>query len=563
MRRCAWYFLIILSCFQGSSDDPSDDNEVKSFHSTINVGGPVEQIFRPSNGLDDAPTQDENYMTGLGQLRDAVATAALAGKRIRAYGSRWSLSNVFYTSELAISSGDLNYVKVGMDASHVTGVYQDLKDRLVMVQAGVRIQSLNERIFADGLSITTSGSGDHQRLIGAISTDTHMSNFEVGTMSQMVRAVHILLGPGREVLIQGLPIFTDDFATNFLDGAQLITDMDLLNAVSVGVGSMGIIHAMIIETVPLYLLERQTKPAKVRQFRELVASNYTALSEMGFVGYGQGESSPHIIYIRANPFWISDKDKSMSLTVYRKVEDGSNGRNAVLDREMVGEVRWDTAAFRGIGILANPITYFLATLFNFVFRFYMGFICKFLILFLDPPFRYGEQIQKYHPDFFRMGGGFTEYSIDPLPGLDLEFSMNADRLADAYDVVTKSIKECPFAARFLLMRIAVPVDALLSTAAFGPLTGYLDIVAQADRLVFSRAIPCVNKMIKNMDESGIEYRMHLGKYHPENAEWFSNSFGADTVQAFKAERAKLLDTAELRDRFASEWLDAVGLNGEP
>jgi hypothetical protein len=150
-----------------------------NYHRTINLGGPVQRLFQPSNNVileKGEAVQDEDFVSGLHELMDIVALAESNGKRVRAYGSKWSLSPVAYNQECLVQTWGLTYLKVGIDNDgHVTAGYQHIKNRLAFVQAGVFVQSLNQKLLQAGLALPTSGAGDGQRLVGAVSTGTHGS----------------------------------------------------------------------------------------------------------------------------------------------------------------------------------------------------------------------------------------------------------------------------------------------------------------------------------------------------------------------------------------------------
>jgi hypothetical protein len=123
------------------------EKEFVNWHFNRGVGGPYHTIFHPTNGINDpngttfnweeqhqqdemidtAETnhseetttqaqnvlfplltyplqpQDVGFRSGLKGLKDIVEKAASEGKRLRPYGSRWSLSEIAYSEEYMIS----------------------------------------------------------------------------------------------------------------------------------------------------------------------------------------------------------------------------------------------------------------------------------------------------------------------------------------------------------------------------------------------------------------------------------------------------------------------------
>jgi hypothetical protein len=336
----------------------------------------------------------------------------------------------------------------------------------------------------------------------------------------------------------------------------------LFRAVLASAGSMGIIHAMLIEAVPLFTLERQMQQFSLAELRTLIGSNFATLPDLGYVGYGPGGSFPKIIYLYANPYRLDDQDRSLTMKVYRRIDGVARGREDNENKVLLApKVLWDDnhAAAKGITFLSNKIVRFFMTIFTGIFWFIMTKVSNLVIDFLKDGATIGEQTNGYLAEFFRMGGTFDDYSADPFASLGYEFAVPLDRMLDAYQVITDSLQECRFVIRFVVMRIVTPSSATLTTAAFAPYTAYIDIESQSDK-IFTSELPCSKFLIDKMDASGIPHRMHLGKYHPENAAWFARRFGADTVEAWKAERRKVLATSVLRERFANDWLVNVGLH---
>lgn len=58
-----------------------------NWHRTVEVGGPVEKIFRPSNGV-SGTTQSMNYQSGLSELREIVAQAQRTRRDFERLGQR-------------------------------------------------------------------------------------------------------------------------------------------------------------------------------------------------------------------------------------------------------------------------------------------------------------------------------------------------------------------------------------------------------------------------------------------------------------------------------------------
>jgi hypothetical protein len=138
-----------------------------NWHKTPAVGGPYEQLWEPRNS-DQANrhipagqfTQDQDYATGLQALKRIVEQAGRDAKRVRAYGSRWSTTDISYTNQYLIDTYGLNYVKVGVDnpARHVTATYRDRSHLLTFTQSGVMVKHCYQALVDKGLTLKTSGT---------------------------------------------------------------------------------------------------------------------------------------------------------------------------------------------------------------------------------------------------------------------------------------------------------------------------------------------------------------------------------------------------------------------
>ena len=105
-------------------------------------------------------------MSGLEALKDIVKKAQDDRKHVRAYGARWSVTDIPFTRDYMIDTRGLDYAKIGIqDNAFVTRDYVERKDRLVFVQSGVKIKYMYNLLFKEGLTLSTSPTTD-----GATST---------------------------------------------------------------------------------------------------------------------------------------------------------------------------------------------------------------------------------------------------------------------------------------------------------------------------------------------------------------------------------------------------------
>lgn len=175
----------------------------------------------------------------------------------------------------------------------------------VHVEAGIKIKDLLRTLDQFGLALPTMGSGGGQSLIGALATSSHGADFREKLLVDRIVAVHLLDAQGREQFISGklnlkpVPsphggraqqveeLFQNNIRTCFEHNRGLlpsgedwhpkfIADDDLLNAVKVAVGRVGVIYSVILEVVPKYFLLESNKE---HQWSEVIPQLYAPITK--------------------------------------------------------------------------------------------------------------------------------------------------------------------------------------------------------------------------------------------------------------------------------------------
>lgn len=205
----------------------------------------------------------EDFRETTRQFQALIAQARQKGLRARAQGSRWSLSKAPTTSGWALNTNRLiGKLKIG--AKDVDPAYPgsaDQKAGLYLFQCGNTVADVNRTIEdkGQGRALFTSGAANGQTIVGATSCGTHGSALDFGALHDHIVAIHLIATDKSHFWIErkSRPVMTTDWVKDL--GATLKRDDDdLFNAALVSFGSFGIIHAVVIETVPRYLLE--TRP---------------------------------------------------------------------------------------------------------------------------------------------------------------------------------------------------------------------------------------------------------------------------------------------------------------
>ncbi len=197
------------------------------------------QLARPVRTVTPASVADVASV-----VRDAVRD----GLRVKAVGSGHSFTAAAVTDGVLVHLDNLDGL---LAADTVTG--------LVTVQAGMPLHRLNAELEQHGLSMTNLGDIDRQTIAGAIGTGTHGTGARYGGIAAQVRGLELVLADGSVVTCseQERP--------------------ELFAAARVGLGALGVVTAVTLQTEPLFALHAAEKaarlPAVLERLDDYVAGN--------------------------------------------------------------------------------------------------------------------------------------------------------------------------------------------------------------------------------------------------------------------------------------------------
>lgn len=171
---------------------------------------------------------------------DAVARAVQAARMrrmpVKAVGAGHSFTGI------AVAPGLL------LDLSDLTGVVSVDRDRAqVTLLAGTRLHQIPGLLAPYGLAMQNLGDIDRQSISGAISTGTHGTGARFGGISTQVVGATLVTAEG-ELLTVG----PDENA-------------ELLPAVALGLGALGILVEVTLQCVPAFLLHAVERPAPLAE----------------------------------------------------------------------------------------------------------------------------------------------------------------------------------------------------------------------------------------------------------------------------------------------------------
>lgn len=504
-----------------------DHHPWQNYHRTALVGGTVERFFTPRNLWEDGTRAPKGFLPGLRGLQSIVKQAEAGRRRVRALGSGWSLSNAAYTDEYLVNTGRLNYWRVGLDDELVTQEFAADKARLVFAQCGVQIKVLNGHLQDRRLSLMTSGASNGQTIAGALSTGTHGAALGFGAIQDFVHGLHIVTADGDHHFIQrkSRPAVTSKFC-EWLEGPREVLDDELFRAAVVSFGSFGLIHGVLFEVEPIYLLERHVRSY---DYTEVVHAAQTL--ELDNLALPHAERPFHFEVV-LNPYRLAPGEKGAFVRVlYRRPAE------ARLPPPHFSESRLqnseDLVSIAGFFADVAPavIPEFLQSQLDDA-------------LALTPPGgvsgTHGQQFGDSSPTG---GGASTEIGV-PLK-----------HVGRALQVILDAAQQAPFGAPVAL-RYVKSSDALLALTHFEPITCTFEIPGVDS----ARTREGFQRIWQALAKSDIPHVYHWGQALPQNPEWPVAGFGAARVKQWREARRRFLGSAGSA-MFQNALLSRCGLAG--
>ncbi|GAA2399143.1 D-arabinono-1,4-lactone oxidase [Streptomyces glaucosporus] len=183
-----------------------------------------------------------------GALAEAVRRAAEDGLTVKAAGTGHSFTPVAVTGGMLIRPDRL------------TGIRRiDREAGTVSVAAGTPLKRLNEALAAEGLSLANMGDIMEQTVSGALSTGTHGTGRDSGSLAAQVRELEMVLADGSVLRCSPRE------------------NADVFAAARVGLGALGVISEVTFAVEPLFLLTAREEPmrldAVLADFDRLVRDN--------------------------------------------------------------------------------------------------------------------------------------------------------------------------------------------------------------------------------------------------------------------------------------------------
>lgn len=198
------------------------------------------------------PTTVE-YPSTIEAVRRSVRSAAARGRPIKAVGTGHSFTGI------AVAPGTL------LEMTELSGLVSvDRHRQRARLLAGTRLHRIPALLAPYGLAMANLGDIDRQSISGAISTGTHGTGSRFGGIATQVVAATLVTADG-----ELLTVSHDENA-------------ELLPAVTLGLGALGILVDVTIQCVPAFVLEAVERPEPLDSVVDDVVSRADAVDHFEF-----------------------------------------------------------------------------------------------------------------------------------------------------------------------------------------------------------------------------------------------------------------------------------------
>ena len=471
---------------------------------------------------DDFNDLVESYNDSTIAIQDIIQEAIKSNKRIRVIGGEWSWSKVGATDGFLLNSKPLN-ISFRINNANIDPNYQKTADDLYFAQCGVSVLELNDRLNRRKRSLKTSGASNGQTIAGALSTGTHGSAIDVGSIQDFVVTLHIIVSPVRHILLErkSYPVVSESFRSRL--NAELIRDDELFNAALVSFGSFGFIHGIMIETDPLFLYECFRINVKADN------SIYRLMETLDFNNSGlpYGAERPYHFQALINQY-ESDKPVYLTAMYRRPYVDGYPKPAVSLPGFVPGD---DLPAF--IGKLTQVVPRLVPTIVN-------------------------NLIHSSYPPFKEIWGTHGEiFSNTDLRGkvLSAAIGVSLDDVNTVREIFLKMNKQIGPFSGVLAFRYVKGTKATLGFTRFDP-----TCIIELDAVYSKSAFIFYNKLWDELEANNIHFTFHWGKVHELNELRLAKQYGLNAINNWIDSRNKLMIDISSINAFNNEYLKICGLD---
>ncbi len=221
-------------------------------------------------GEANIPSKVDRYNDAAQEIQKLLQETLDNNEGFRAYGSRWSMSNIAHHAERMHYNGFMNiHLPIAEENLHENASYNS--SNLFLFQCGNTIKRISEVLGAHGKSLKASGASNGQTIAGCVSTGVHGSALDVGAVQDYVVGINLITGPEINDIVylerHTKPALSNTFIAQI--NARVIRNDKLFNAALVSLGSFGFVHGVVIEAEDRFLLKRYVRKIKKELALEL------------------------------------------------------------------------------------------------------------------------------------------------------------------------------------------------------------------------------------------------------------------------------------------------------
>ncbi|MDR6865624.1 FAD-linked oxidoreductase [Microbacterium resistens] len=169
-------------------------------------------------------------------VQRAVIAAAKQGLRVKAIGAGHSFTGIAVAPDVLLELDDLQGL-----------VRVDEERRRATLLAGTRLHRIPALLARHGLAMENLGDIDRQSISGAISTGTHGTGARFGGIATQVAGVTLITATGEFLRIDEE------------------NQPELLPAVALGLGALGVIVEVTLQCVPAFVLHEVDQPVPLEE----------------------------------------------------------------------------------------------------------------------------------------------------------------------------------------------------------------------------------------------------------------------------------------------------------
>lgn len=458
------------------------------------------------------------------KIQEVLGEALDRGLRVRALGGGWSLSRAPTTDGWVLNTKPLNWI-FPISPESLVPERAGQAGELFLVQCGSHISEINRFLETQvARSLRTTGASNGQTLAGAVATGTHGSAIDFGAIQDHVVGLHLITGPDSHVWLEpaSAPVASEAFVAAL--GADLRRDDALFAAALVSFGSFGVIHGLMIETVPRFLLEAY------RMRMDYTAGLRRALTSLEFDGVAlpvPGER-PYFLLMVLDPH--TGERPAYVTAMYRRPFDPGHE----IDYSISGGLGPGYELLGALGALTDSLPDLTPALVSRVTE---------------------MQQEPFDRPRIRTLGETFDFSTPRSKAAGAAVAVPLGRTVEALEVLGRVMDEAGPAGLIFACRFVQRSKGTLAFTRFDP-TCVIDI----DGVSSARTQRFLKAAWRALREAGIPHTQHWGKMNDLDAASVRRMYGAD-AEAWLAARRALLPDAARRRLFSSRFLEDLGLAG--